>query len=65
MKEKQNLEAQLQSWRNKQKKENVKYIFLSAAGILTVLVIWQLAVVTGLVNEKMLPAPTKILDTLI
>ena len=47
MKEKQNLEAQLQSWRNKQKKENVKYIFLSAAGILTVLVIWQLAVVTG------------------
>ena len=65
MKEKQNLEAQLQSWRNKQKKENVKYIFLSAAGRLTVLVIWQLAVVTGLVNEKMLPAPTKILDTLI
>lgn len=63
--DKQNLEAQLEAWRKKQKKENVKYILLSAAGILSVLIIWQLAVVLGLVNERLLPAPTKIFETLI
>lgn len=64
MKDKQSLEEQLQSWHKSQKTENIKYILLSAAGILSVLIIWQLSVVTGLVDEKMLPAPTKVLDTL-
>lgn len=63
--DKKNLEAQLQSWRQNQKKDNLKYALLSAAGILSVLAIWQLAVATGLINERLLPAPTKILDTLI
>lgn len=48
-KDKQNLEDQLQLWRQNKKKENLKYVLLSAAGILSVLVIWQLAVVLGLV----------------
>ncbi len=65
MNENQNLEAKLQSWRQNQKKENRKYILLSAAGIFTVLFIWQAAVMTGMVNERVLPAPTSILETLI
>lgn len=63
--DKQILEQKMQSWRQNQKKENIKYILLSAAGILSVLVIWQLAVMLGWVEARMLPAPTTILDTLI
>ncbi|MBA4698381.1 MAG: ABC transporter permease [Ruminococcus sp.] len=63
--DKQSLEQKMQSWRQNQKKENIKYILLSAAGILSVLVIWQLAVMLGWVEARMLPAPTTILDTLI
>lgn len=58
------LEAGLQAWRQQQKRENAKYALLSATGILTLLAIWQLAVVLGLVNERMLPAPTQIFETL-
>ena len=65
MMEKQNLEIQLQSWKQKQKKDNLKYVLLSIAGIFSVLAIWQVSVMIGLVDEKMLPAPTKILETLI
>lgn len=61
----QSLEKKMQSWRKDQQKENIKYILLSAAGILTFLAVWQLAVTMGLVNEKTLPAPTKILETLL
>lgn len=63
--EKQNLEIQLQSWKQKQKKDHLKYVLLSIAGIFSVLAIWQVSVMIGLVDEKMLPAPTKILETLI
>ncbi len=65
MNEKQNLEAKLQSWNQKQKKEILEYVFLSAAGIFTVLFVWQAVVITGMVNERVLPAPTTILETLI
>lgn len=63
--DKKTLEAGLASWKKQKKNEGIKYVFLSAAGILSVLIIWQLVVMVGLVDEKMLPAPTKILDTLI
>lgn len=63
--DKKTLEAGLASWKKQKKNEGIKYIFLSAAGILSVLIIWQLVVMVGLVDEKMLPAPTKILDTLL
>lgn len=65
MEDKKNLEEQLQSWKQRQKRENRNYILLGIAGILSVLVIWQLAVLTGIVDEKMLPAPTKVLNTLV
>lgn len=35
-KDKKNLEAQQQLWRQNKKKENLKYVLLSAAGILSV-----------------------------
>lgn len=65
MSKKQDLEVKLQSWRQDQKKENMRYVLLGAAGILTVLLIWQAAAMLGVVNEKVLPAPTSILKTLI
>ena len=54
-KDKQNLEDQLQLWRQNKKKENLKYVLLSAAGILSVLVIWQLAVVPVSYTHLTLP----------
>ncbi len=65
MSERQDLEARLQSWRQNQKKETMEYVLLSGAGILTVLLVWQAVVMTGMVNERVLPAPTTILETLI
>lgn len=64
MMNKQKLEIKMQAWQKNQQKENIKYILLSAAGICSVLAIWQLASVTGIVNSKMLPAPTTILKVL-
>lgn len=65
MDKKLSLTEQLQLWKQQEKKQNIKYILLSIAGILTVLTIWQCSVVFGLVDEKMLPAPTKVFETLI
>lgn len=59
------LEAGLKAWRRQQVVEKIRYALLSLAGIVTLLAVWQLAVAAGLVNERMLPAPTQILDTLI
>lgn len=47
------------------KRENVKYALLSVLGIFIFLLIWQLAVEFGLVNETRLPKPTTILQTLV
>ena len=63
--EKQDLGAQLIAWRQEQKKESIRYVLLSIAGICSVLAIWQVAAMLGLVDAKLLPAPTKILETLI
>lgn len=65
MDKKLSLTEQLQLWKQQEKKQNIKYILLSVAGILTVLTIWQCSVVFGFVDEKMLPAPTKVFETLI
>lgn len=59
------LEAGLEAWKKQQAREAMTYVMLSAAGIIMLLLIWQLAVSTGLVNGKMLPAPTKIFETLV
>jgi len=47
-----------------QKKESVKYILLSALGLLLFFAIWQAVVMAGLVDATRLPAPTTILQTL-
>lgn len=63
--DKSKLEAGLKAWQQRQAAERIRYALLSLAGIVTLLAVWQLAVSSGLVNERMLPAPTQILDTLI
>ena len=51
-------------WKKQKSKEGLNYALLSAAGIITLLAVWQLVVSLGLVNERMLPAPTQIFETL-
>ncbi len=63
--DKQKLEAKWAEYLENQKKDNVKYMLLSAAGILTVLVLWQAVVMLGLVDSRLLPPPTEVLSTLI
>ena len=50
-------------WKKQKSKEGLNYALLSAAGIITLLAVWQLVVSVGLVNERMLPAPTQIFET--
>lgn len=59
------LEKGLQEWKQQQRKDNIKYFLMGFAGIAVFLLLWQLTVMTGLVNEKMLPAPTTVLQTLL
>lgn len=63
--DKKNLEAKWSEYLEQQKKANVKYMLLSAAGILTVLIIWQGVVMLGLVDSHLLPPPTEVLATLV
>ncbi|NCB62022.1 MAG: ABC transporter permease [Clostridia bacterium] len=63
--EKQALEIGLQNWKQKQKKESLKYVLLSAAGILGFLILWQAVVMVGLVDAKLLPAPTTVFETFV
>ena len=63
--DKTGLQDQLAEWNRKQKKSSIQLILLSAAGILSFLLIWQLAGTLGLVDTKMLPPPTRIFETII
>lgn len=63
--DKKNLEAKWSEYLEQQKRANVKYMLLSATGILTVLIIWQGVVMLGLVDSHLLPPPTEVLATLI
>ena len=63
--DKKKLEAKWSEYLEQQKKDSVKYMLLSAAGILTVLIIWQGVVMLGLVNSRLLPPPTTVLSTLL
>lgn len=42
-------------------KEGLNYALLSAAGIITLLAVWQLVVSVGLVNEGCFPHPLRFL----
>lgn len=59
------LETKLQEWKQQQKKNSLQLALLSVAGILSFLLIWQMASAAGLVDAKMLPPPTKILETIL
>ena len=48
----------------KRKKFLNKYTIISILSILCFLLIWQIMVVTGVLSEKILPAPTKVFATL-
>lgn len=63
--EKAMLESELQLWKKKQRSDNIKYALMGAASVLAVLLIWQLSVMLGLINEKSLPASTTIFKTLL
>lgn len=63
--DKTSLQDQLMEWNQKQKKNSTQFVLLSAAGILSFLLIWQLAGTMGLVDTKMLPPPTRIFETIV
>ena len=52
-------------YRAAKKKEDRKYMLLSALGILLFLGIWQIASMTGIADSTRLPAPSTIFQTLI
>lgn len=62
---KEKLDQELINWKQRKKKEDMKYGLMSFIGVVVVLAIWQLSVSTGLVDSKMLPSPITVLDTLI
>lgn len=62
---KENFEMGRKEYLEKQKYDLFKYTLLKIVGIIGFLGIWQLAVVSGLVNSMILPPPTRIFETLI
>jgi taurine transport system permease protein len=58
------LEEGLKKYQRQQQLLNLKYTLLSVAGIITFLLIWQLAVKLGFVSETRLPSPITIFKTL-
>lgn len=59
------LEKRLAAYKQDKRKETIKYILLSVIGIVGFFIIWQLIVQFKIVNVRNLPAPTKVLETLI
>jgi NitT/TauT family transport system permease protein len=62
---KENFEKGLMEYQKKQKADTLKYSLLKIIGVVGFLGIWQLAVMSGLVDSDRLPAPTKIFGTLV
>lgn len=54
-----------QAWRNRQMSEMIKYYFLCFLGIFAFFALWQVIVVSGAADAKLLPAPTKVFETVI
>ncbi len=59
------LEQGLSAYKKSRKKNLLRMVLLSAAGIAVFLLVWQLVVQFKLVNVRNLPAPTKVMETLI
>jgi len=58
------LDEGLKEYQRQQQLINLKYRLLSAVGIIVFLLMWQMVVKLGIVNEARLPAPTAILNTI-
>lgn len=63
--DKKKIEEGLAAFKKKERDDSRKYMLLSAAGILTVLILWQGSVMLGLIDAKLLPPPSEIFETLI
>lgn len=59
------LEKGLAAYKQGRKKDLLRMVLLSAIGIASFLLIWQLVVQFKLVNVRSLPAPTEVVETLI
>lgn len=61
----ENIEKGLKEYQKAQKASTLKYMLLQIAGVVGFLGIWQLAVVSGIVDSARLPAPSTVFKTLI
>lgn len=59
------LEKKLAEYKQSRRRDLLRTVLLAAAGIASFLVLWQLVVQFRLVNVRSLPAPTKVVETLI
>jgi NitT/TauT family transport system permease protein len=61
----ENIEKGLKEYQRVQKAGTIKYMLLQIAGIIGFLGIWQLAVVSGVIDAARLPSPVTVFKTLI
>jgi NitT/TauT family transport system permease protein len=61
----ENIEKGLKEYQRVQKASTIKYMLLQIAGIIGFLGIWQLAVVSGVIDAARLPSPVTVFKTLI
>ncbi len=61
----ENIEKGLKEYQKNQNAATLKYMLLQMAGVVGFLGIWQLAVVSGVVDSARLPAPSAVFETLI
>ncbi len=54
-----------QIWKKKQRREAGQYYLLCLVGIFCFFAIWQIAVTAGLANERLLPSPLQVFETII
>ena len=57
------LKIKLQEWKERQRKDDIKYIIMGGLSLLVFLLFWQLAVEFGLANPRLLPPPTAIFES--
>lgn len=61
----ENIEKGLREYQQAQKAASLKYLLLQIAGVVGFLGIWQLAVVSGLIDSVRLPAPSTVFKALV
>ena len=61
----ENIEKGLREYQKAQKASSLKYMLLQLAGVVGFLGLWQLAVVSGMVDPARLPAPSTVFKTLV